>query len=153
MRSQIFSVVLALLALSPVAVFGHQGETSFKKILPSYLAIQNALASDALAKAKTAAEELKTASSKLQGTDRDHAKELAAASSLAGEISKAAKIEDARASFKKLSDLFITDLGKNPDSGTEVVSCSMANAKWIQKKGEIRNPYYGKEMLACGERS
>lgn len=29
--------------------------------------------------------------------------------------------------------------------------CSMANAGWIQADRVIRNPYYGKSMLECGE--
>jgi hypothetical protein len=26
----------------------------------------------------------------------------------------------------------------------------MKKAYWLQKKGDIQNPYYGKEMLECG---
>ena len=29
---------------------------------------------------------------------------------------------------------------------------TMAKAKWIQKPGTLRNPYYGKSMLDCGEK-
>jgi hypothetical protein len=27
----------------------------------------------------------------------------------------------------------------------------MANANWLQLGKDIRNPYYGKDMLTCGE--
>lgn len=27
----------------------------------------------------------------------------------------------------------------------------MAKASWVQKRGKVRNPYYGPKMLDCGE--
>jgi hypothetical protein len=35
--------------------------------------------------------------------------------------------------------------------GIDVVFCSMAKGSWLQKRGEVRNPYYGSSMLTCGE--
>lgn len=61
-------------------------------------------------------------------------------------------IEDLRNSFKDLSQLFIGN-GKNKElEQLQIMSCSMAKAKWVQKKGDIANPYYGKKMLSCGEK-
>lgn len=60
-------------------------------------------------------------------------------------------IEELRQSFKQLSSLYIANTGKKDMKDLIVVYCSMAKAKWIQSKGEIKNPYEsGKEMLACG---
>ena len=57
-----------------------------------------------------------------------------------------------RESFKDLSKLYIGN-GKSKElDQLQVVECSMAKAKWAQKKGEIKNPYYGKKMLSCGSK-
>lgn len=64
------------------------------------------------------------------------------------------KIEDLkelRSSFKSLSEIYIKS-GEAIKNGEIVVAkCPMANARWLQKKGEIQNPYYGSKMLTCGE--
>ncbi|MBG59762.1 MAG: hypothetical protein CMJ16_04820 [Peredibacter sp.] len=61
-------------------------------------------------------------------------------------------IEELRNSFKELSQLFIGN-GKNKElDQLQIMSCSMAKAKWVQEKGEISNPYYGMKMLSCGEK-
>lgn len=60
-------------------------------------------------------------------------------------------IKDLRNSFKSLSEIYIKN-GETIKNGEIVTAkCSMANARWLQKKGEIQNPYYGAKMLTCGE--
>ena len=61
-------------------------------------------------------------------------------------------IEELRASFKALSELYLENGNKKEMSKYEKASCPMAKAKWIQKPGTLRNPYYGKSMLDCGEK-
>lgn len=61
-------------------------------------------------------------------------------------------IEELRTSFKTLSEVYI-EHGDKKEMGThQKATCPMAKAKWIQKPGPLRNPYYGKEMLECGEK-
>ena len=36
-------------------------------------------------------------------------------------------------------------------SELQVVWCSMAPGRWLQRAGEVANPYYGAEMLRCGD--
>lgn len=36
-------------------------------------------------------------------------------------------------------------------SEIQVVWCSMAPGRWLQRTGEVANPYYGAEMLRCGD--
>lgn len=36
-------------------------------------------------------------------------------------------------------------------SDLQVVWCSMAPGRWLQRSGEVANPYYGEEMLRCGD--
>lgn len=61
-------------------------------------------------------------------------------------------IEELRTSFKKLSDVYMAHGKKKELEGLQKASCPMAEAKWVQKKGDLRNPYYGKSMLECGEK-
>ena len=61
-------------------------------------------------------------------------------------------IDDLRTSFKALSQVYLTHGNKTEIKGLMKASCPMANAQWIQKTGTIKNPYYGKSMLECGEK-
>jgi hypothetical protein len=115
-------------------------------ILGEYLKIQQALASDSI-----------------KGVAESAAKIVEAASEpgveSAGAILKGAKgvalardIKAARAAFKQLSAPMVAWASKAKPAGVETVHCSMAPGSWVQKTGEISNPYYGAEMLTCGER-
>lgn len=61
-------------------------------------------------------------------------------------------IDALRESFKKLSEAYFEHGDKNEMKGLIKASCPMAKARWIQKEGTLRNPYYGKSMLDCGEK-
>ncbi len=61
-------------------------------------------------------------------------------------------IEELRTSFKTLSEVYLENSDKKEMSKFLKASCPMAKAKWIQKPGSLRNPYYGKSMLDCGEK-
>ena len=61
-------------------------------------------------------------------------------------------IEELRTSFKTLSEVYIKHGDKKELKGLITASCPMASAKWIQKNGSLKNPYYGKSMLECGEK-
>ena len=61
-------------------------------------------------------------------------------------------IEDLRNSFKLLSEVYLQHGNKKEMSKFQKATCPMAKAKWIQKPGPLRNPYYGKSMLDCGEK-
>lgn len=61
-------------------------------------------------------------------------------------------IEELRESFKKLSEVYFENGNKKEMAKFQKASCPMAKARWIQKPGSLRNPYYGKSMLDCGEK-
>lgn len=61
-------------------------------------------------------------------------------------------IEDLRTSFKVLSEVYLENSDKKELSKFQKATCPMAKARWIQKHGALRNPYYGKSMLDCGEK-
>jgi Cu(I)/Ag(I) efflux system membrane fusion protein len=66
-------------------------------------------------------------------------------------------LEDIRKPFQQVSSTMI-DLEKtfSPyNKSLYVMHCPMANnnkgADWLSTTKEVRNPYYGKSMLTCGE--
>lgn len=61
-------------------------------------------------------------------------------------------IEELRTSFKSLSEVYLENGNKKEITKFQKATCPMAKAKWIQKPGSLRNPYYGKSMLDCGEK-
>jgi hypothetical protein len=119
-----------------------------KSVLNHYLTIQASLANDSI-----------------QGLD-EHAKAIAAAvngdaantlppdvARQAETLAQAKDIKAAREAFKPLSASLIKYVsGQKAGKGVyHEVYCSMADASWLQTGKDIRNPYYGKEMLDCGE--
>ena len=59
----------------------------------------------------------------------------------------------ARDRFGALSeaiDAYMTGLKLTPPEGVRVAVCPMVNKPWLQKGDALANPYYGKEMLTCG---
>jgi len=61
-------------------------------------------------------------------------------------------IDQLRESFKSLSVLHVDRVDKKKLQDFQVMECPMAKAKWIQEKGDVKNPYYGKSMLTCGQK-
>ncbi len=104
-------------------------------VLLYYLKAQEALANDRFEPAKKALETLQA------HMDPEHA----------GRFGAVADIEALRAEFLPLSNAL---LDSELPEGYRVAHCPMAfdyeGAYWIQKDGEIANPYYGSGMLHCG---
>ncbi len=142
--SLLTATILGGLILSPE---GRAQNIAVHDLVPEYIAIQEALAADDLAGAQAKAHELQKKA--LPGKSKDLKKIKA---SLASFI-KSRSIASARKEFKKLSPSFVDWADKNKDSRFEVLYCPMAGAKWLQRKGEVSNPYFGKEMLHCGEKT
>ncbi len=99
-----------------------------KQFLAGYDKVGSALAADDLASAKTAAADLREDGS---------------------ELAKADSLKSARTAFEKLSDKAKQLAAGQP--GYYVVYCPMLKKDWVQTTEKIANPYYGKEMLTCGE--
>ena len=66
-------------------------------------------------------------------------------------VGKAKSLKDMRTAFKGLSKPVTKWAKATKPKGLDVAYCSMAKGSWVQKRGEIRNPYYGASMLTCGE--
>lgn len=126
--------ILVLGALFSTTAFAHE-----LKMGP-YVKLQEALAADDFSAALKAHEFICT---KDLGHYRDQYPDC---------DKKFKDIEELRASFKSLSQVYLESGDKKEMGKYQKASCPMAKAKWIQRPGKLRNPYYGKSMLECGEK-
>ncbi|HEX7138262.1 MAG TPA: hypothetical protein VF219_10460 [Vicinamibacterales bacterium] len=120
-------------------------------IMEPYLAIQTALADDSTDNVQMNAGNIVTASTALGAPAMkidQAALQLAAAAEAAPP-----DIEKVREKFGLLSeamDTYMTGLKLTGGEGVRVAWCPMVNKPWLQKGDALANPYYGKEMLTCG---
>lgn len=122
-----------------------QASDALTNVLSSYLEIQAQLAADKIDGIKTPAAEIAKNAAQLDG-----GKDIVAS---AKELERAGDIKKARTAFGKLSTAVIAAVESSSDDvgGVKVGYCPMVNASWLQKDGQVRNPYYGSAMLTCGE--
>ncbi len=155
------SAVLSSLVLRPADILADAGTAAFDRgmqpVLASYLKIQDQLAKDSLAGVAAAANALAQAASKLDagsvtGEHAAHYKDVPANLERSAEaLSKARDIGAAREAFKLLSQPMAMWATMSHPNGVDVLFCAMAKASWLQKHGEVRNPYYGANNLHCGD--
>lgn len=136
----------AVVALAFCFLVGAAAAEPLTPVLDAYFRVQAALADDSMTGVKNEATAIAQAAGQLGAQGRPI---VAAARELAG----TSAIADARTAFGKLSAALIgyADATKSP-LGNDVVTtyCPMAKQTWLQKGEKIRNPHYGKSMLACG---
>jgi hypothetical protein len=135
---------------------------SLKETVDHYLHIKNALANDNGAEAATGAKAMESALSKMdkslltaeQKTTYDKIEE--GLKSTAASIAKSSNdIKQQRAQFVFMSEA-VYGLVKNFGAGRPLYHdyCPMARddqgAMWISELKEIKNPYFGDQMLTCG---
>jgi hypothetical protein len=125
--------IISLALFLPVIVFAHDLD------LKSYLKLQEALAADD----SKSATKIHSQICKGLGHYKDQYK---------GCDNKNENIDQLRESFKSLSALHVEHVDKKKLQELQVMECPMAKAKWIQRKGDVKNPYYGKSMLTCGQK-
>ncbi len=148
------SLVLALLATASLLLTATlRAEDSpalmqpVKSVLDHYLTIQTNLANDSI---KGLDEHASAIAKAVRG---DEMKMLPAdVATQADALAKAKDLKAARQAFRPLSASLIKYLADNKaGKGTyHEAYCPMAKAGWLQTEKEVRNPYYGKEMLTCG---
>lgn len=132
----------------PMAMAGNAAlREPVKSVYDHYLTIQAGLAKDSLA---GVAENAGAIAKAVQGDDTKMLPAEVAAQ--AATLAKASDLKAARAAFKPLSDSLIKYLADHHAKDAYVqVYCSMAQAGWLQKDGNVNNPYFGKAMSQCGE--
>lgn len=152
-------LVAAVVVTPTLALAGANSgfDQGMQPILQSYLEIHDALASDKTAGIQAAARAIATASKALDaksvtGEHAEHYEHLPMKLEKAAQKLAAAEgIDSSREAFKELSRPMAMWGTMAKPEGVVVVFCSMAKGSWLQKKGDVRNPYYGARMLGCGE--
>ena len=133
------------------------------KVMAPYLDLQEALADDELARAKTAASSLRAAAEAFEPEAPDRAvrrwTELREGIvQHARHAAGAGDLDAAREGFRALTDAMLEltrSFGNPMDTTVRVAFCPMAGnnagAPWLQRGEAVDNPYFGSEMLTCGE--
>src|SRR5262245_2573986 len=115
-------------------------------LVQPYLKVQVLLATDEFKGVIDAAKEIETATASL-GKDGE------AMAAGAKKMSAAKNIGEARSAFGTLSaareDYMNKTEGTLP-ADFHLAYCPMEDKPWLQKGKEIKNPYYGSQMLDCG---
>lgn len=121
------------------------------ELAKAYVALVGAYADDKADADKLGhlAHQARTFSTKGDEDERKAASEIA---TLVNEMSKR-DLKGQRDELKALSGRVIAFLRKFPPTkGTLFLAhCPMVNADWLQSSEEIANPYYGSQMLRCGQ--
>lgn len=128
------------------AAVSHASEST-KAIVASYLQIHAALSADKTDGVSTAAGNIVKEAGRMGASGEGLVKAAKA-------VESAANLKAARDAFGPLSDAVIEaataddwkDVG-----GVKIGYCPMLQKSWIQKDGQVNNPYYGSQMLTCGE--
>ena len=142
--------------------FNEEGTQKLMNLLNDYYALKDALVASDAAKASEAAVTIQVSADSLEKFIKDsthilytYTKEIKTS---AGAIVIAKQeVEKQRIPFEKVSDAVYT-LAKEANlknAGIYRQYCPMAfndkGAYWLSSGEKIRNPYFGKKMLTCGE--
>jgi len=116
-------------------------------LIDPYIRVQQALAADKIDSVKQDATQIAAAAASLG----DPAKKLNEA---AQKLARAADVKEARKAFGDVNDAlfaYMQSTGATKPAGVKAAFCPMTSHPWLQKGEKIQNPYYGSEMLDCGE--
>lgn len=147
------ALALAATARADTAAFDAQ----MKPLYLEYQKIHKALAADSDKGIDVAAKQIarraaKLDPSKVSGKHAGHYKGLPQKiKDAAAKLGRAKGIAAKREAFKELSRPFAMWASMSKPEGINVVFCSMAKGSWLQSERTIANPYYGAQMLRCGE--
>jgi len=117
-----------------------------RSVVDPYLKIHAALSDDTVEGVRAAAGDLATAATALGAP----AMKIDTA---ALQLASATELEDARTKFGVLSEAieaYMNGLHLTPPAGVKMAFCPMVLKPWLQAEATITNPYYGKDMLTCG---
>lgn len=146
-KSIIVPALIATVTLLGCTMSAQAQAPTFDTLFQHYDAVRTALSNDTLAGVPNAAEDL----AKAADAGSNESPVLKAVADQARAVAKAAKIDEARAAFGRLSSSMVEYRKQtNPKSGV-VIYCGMARNRWIQRDAKVANPYYGSSMAKCGE--
>lgn len=153
MKAFKFYFFVAILVISVSAVKAQ--DKAVNTVLNAYFSVKNDLASDNFSTAKSHAADLATAikgvpSDKIP--DEQHAawKKVQLSATRIGE---AKDIDTQRDYFAVLSEnmIVVTKALKTNAIPVYQQYCPMKKVSWLSESAAIKNPYYGKQMLSCGQ--
>ncbi len=134
-------------------------DVEMDELLAYYFNIQASLSSDDFKGAASEASKLQETAAKIKAHAPDFKEWIRSTGNAAGELSKSVDIKAARHHFYMLSELMIKGVEKWGASGKKPVVlmfCPMARdnrgAYWLQDNEDLKNPFYGAQMLRCGEK-
>jgi Cu(I)/Ag(I) efflux system membrane fusion protein len=152
------SLALAVLVLAAPAARASEFDRAMEPILAEYLTIHHALAADETEGVRAAGREIEKQAKQLSperatGEHAEHYKNVPADIRAACEkLDRAKDIGAMRAAFAELSKPISMWVTMAEPKGMSVMYCPMKKAGWVQRGDEMANPYYGAEMLGCGEK-
>ena len=142
MRTLAAFVVILLCASGSAAA-----SESLKAIVNAYTQIQSQLAADKI-------DDVKGPARAIGGQAATMGKSGEALAKAAAAIEAAKDLKAARDAFGPLTDAVMaagTAEGWKDVEGVRIGFCPMVSKPWLQKEEQVRNPYYGSQMLTCGE--
>lgn len=139
MRAVALACVVAFAAVSNVVA-----SEPVKAIVNSYLEAHAALANDKVEGVKAPAAAMAAEAEKMGPSGASIAKAARA-------LERAKDLKTAREAFSPLSDAVIAAAKAANLPDVKIAYCPMAKGSWLQKDSTIKNPYYGSQMLTCGE--
>ncbi|RFZ92442.1 DUF3347 domain-containing protein [Mucilaginibacter conchicola] len=148
-------IFLSLFLMLSVCMVKAQN-ASVDKVTSAYIGVKNALVGSNATLAKSRSKELVDALASLK--DLTPAQQRTANTYLdklkfdSRHISETTKIDHQREHFQSLSNNMYSLLAALKLNGTTLYQqyCPMKKAAWLSESEDIRNPYYGNEMLECG---
>ena len=130
-------------------------QEQFREVIKNYLQLKNDLVNDHAEASKNSAQKALTQLQAITTSEEETSAKINSLKEGFSNISKADQIEVQREYFISLSEEIIS-ISKQIETSQKlfVQKCPMANnnqgAKWLSLEEEIKNPYYGASMLACG---
>lgn len=140
------STILSFIAIAVAASLqAATAAASLQAALDKYIQIQTALAGDSLKGVPEAAAEIAAIANASEGS--------VPVAAQAGALAKTTDIKAAREAFKPLSTALLAAISSQKAITGQYYEafCPMAKASWIQVGRKIANPYFGADMLGCGE--
>ena len=141
-----------------VTVLAGPPGTAFDNVVNAYLPIQRALAADQVPSPDLTDRLAKTIQILLQEAELPQAAEMQIRRAATTIEQLSPPIESSRKAFRRLSHALLraATLVRGPATADSLVHmyCPMVpggGGDWIQRGGELINPYWGAEMLHCGE--
>lgn len=155
-----FKILLgAMIVIFSITIVNAQNNTPKVAVISAYYGVKNALIISDAAATSTKAKDLLTAiatfpTDKLSAADKTNWTKYAAKLQFdTRHIAENSNIGHQRENFATLSENMFAAI-KALKLNTAVVYrayCPMKKTYWLSEAAAIKNPYYGNEMLTCGE--